>query len=352
LPEDLMTHDSNHIRRRERHQTPSAPFEAAGLAPRSATVLVVEDSPTIRTQIVGLLETFDIFTSVQVASDGFEGLASMLRSPPDLVLCDLRMQRCDGMEFLRLRGARENLKRIPVIVLSDTDDSESKVEALKQGAIDFVSKRASSAELAARLAVHLRLKRMYDELVEKSAELARVCRTDALTGLCNRRALRESLESELVRFQRYGRPFSLLMVDVDHFKQLNDLNGHQAGDAVLVRLGAVLSGALRRNDIVGRYGGEEIAIILPETGTAEAARTAERLRSMVALEAFQWESHCMRVTISTGVATAGPNTTTCDDLVRDADRALYQAKHAGRNRVVVSPFGTPALIDQPPTPNT
>jgi diguanylate cyclase len=142
------------------------------------------------------------------------------------------------------------------------------------------------------------------------------------------------------------------MIDVDYFKRLNDTHGHQAGDAVLVRLSTVLLDHLRRNDIVGRYGGEEIAVLLPETGTAGAARTAERLRSAVEREIFEWDGHPVRVTISLGVATIASSTSHGDELVRDADRALYQAKQGGRNRAMVSPPSAPAPVEQTSTPTT
>jgi two-component system cell cycle response regulator len=302
-----------------------------------ASVLVIDDSPAICAALTHTLGTLNMFDRIETVSDGFAAYQALVSRSFDVVLCDLNMPRCDGIGFLRLRAANAALRGLPVIVLTGSTDNESKIAALELGACDYVGKAAAPAELAARLAVHLRLKQTHDELMRKTAELERLCNTDPLTGLANRRSLRESLDAELSRCARYGRTVSFAMLDVDRFKQLNDTYGHQAGDHVLIRLGALLADSVRKNDTVGRYGGEEIAVVLPETGLHGAGVLSERIRRSIADQHFAWEGETIKVTASIGVASIGiGQAETADALIRSADRALYRAKSAGRDRVVMA----------------
>jgi diguanylate cyclase (GGDEF)-like protein len=310
---------------------------AQRILPRKASVLVVDDSPAICAALRHTLGTLNMFDRIETASDGFAAYQALVGRSFDMVLCDLNMPRCDGIGFLRLRAANAALHGLPVIVLTGSTDNDSKIAALELGACDYVGKAAAPAELAARLAVHLRLKQTHDDLMRKTAELERLCNTDPLTGLANRRSLRESLDAELSRCTRYGRTVSFAMLDVDRFKQLNDTYGHPAGDHVLIRLGALLADSVRKNDIVGRYGGEEIAIVLPETGLHGAGVLAERIRRSIADQRIVWEGESISVTASIGVASIGVGQAeTADALIRSADRALYRAKSAGRDRVVMA----------------
>ena len=307
------------------------------MMPRGASVLVVDDSPAICAALRHTLGMLGMFDRIETASDGFAAYQALVASRFDVVLCDLNMPRCDGIGFLRLRAANAALHGLPVIMRTGSTDNDSKISALELGACDYVGKAAAPAELAARLTVHLRLKQTHDDLMRKTAELERLCNTDPLTGLANRRSLREALDAELTRSARYGRTLSFAMLDVDRFKHLNDSYGHPAGDHVLIRLGALLSESVRKNDIVGRYGGEEIAMVLPETGLHGAGILAERIRRSISEQRFMWEGELLNVTASIGVATIGVGQAeTADALIRAADRALYRAKTAGRDRVVLA----------------
>lgn len=165
-------------------------------------------------------------------------------------------------------------------------------------------------------------------------ELERQARTDYLTGLINRRYFIDHCQQELTRTLRYGHPLSLLMLDIDHFKKVNDTYGHLAGDQVLQALAACCQAQLREVDIAGRIGGEEFTILLPETDAGEACEVAERLRQMLAdLGVAQSDGPPIRFTVSIGVACVGAATNTIDQLLQHADEALYQAKNNGRNRV-------------------
>jgi diguanylate cyclase (GGDEF)-like protein len=175
-------------------------------------------------------------------------------------------------------------------------------------------------------------------LRELSDRLQALSATDALTGLPNRRALDERLEGELGRAQRHGTPLAAVMIDLDHFKRLNDQHGHQAGDAVLRHVARVLDSEKRRGDIIARYGGEEFAAILPHADAVAAEKWAERVRSRMSTTAIDLGGSLLRVTASFGVAAVpgGTRSAQATDLLLAADRALYAAKNAGRNRVIVA----------------
>jgi diguanylate cyclase (GGDEF)-like protein len=181
------------------------------------------------------------------------------------------------------------------------------------------------------------------ELAEANARLAQLAVTDGLTGLYNHRHLHERLALEVERSQRSGLPLSLLMIDVDHFKQFNDTFGHPAGDEVLRQLARVLNDTRRANDVVARYGGEEFAVILVDTAKFTAAKVAERVRERIAAHDFtEAAQKAGRISVSVGVATFPDDGADAEGLVRAADTALYAAKRAGRNRVVLA-TDTPAV---------
>ncbi|MFO0628230.1 MAG: GGDEF domain-containing protein [Polyangiales bacterium] len=167
-------------------------------------------------------------------------------------------------------------------------------------------------------------------------EIYRLVATDGLTGLSNRRAFEDALGREFSRSTRYGRAMSVLMIDVDHFKRVNDVHGHLAGDAALRQVGAALRGSIRRDDLAGRMGGEEFAVLLPEIDHADALRVAEKLRVCVRERRIAYEGASIPLTISVGVATRAERDKQPTDLLRRADEALYAAKRAGRDRVVGS----------------
>lgn len=165
-------------------------------------------------------------------------------------------------------------------------------------------------------------------------EIYRLVTTDGLTGLCNRRAFNESLAREVGRSARYGRPLSVVMLDIDHFKSINDSYGHLAGDAALRQLGAVLRANLRREDIVGRLGGEEFSVILPEIDLAGARLVADKVRRLVASQGFQYEGAAMKLTVSAGVVAREAHEHDPEELMRRGDALLYAAKRGGRNRTM------------------
>jgi diguanylate cyclase (GGDEF)-like protein len=275
--------------------------------------------------------------------DGKEAIRKVRTEPPDLVLLDMVLPDMDGLEVLRIVKARSEEHFVPVIILSVKADLDSKVAGLRIGADDFLAKPFAEAELLARCAAMLRIKRLQDELRVTQKKLEEQSITDGLTGLRNRRFFDERLHEEFGRAQRYSDPVSLIMLDLDHFKRVNDRWGHQAGDLVLRESAGLIRASLRDPDIPARYGGEEFAVILPKTHVQGALAVAERVWRAIGGMIFRLpgaegevapSAVEVRITVSIGVAFfPSKDITSAQLLVKYADEALYQAKHSGRNSI-------------------
>ncbi len=298
------------------------------------TILIIDDSDEVRSQIALELERAVLFDRILQASDGIEAFKLLLASKIDLILCDLEMPRIDGFKLLGMITGHEALRDIPVIMLTGHGDRELKIKLLGQGASDYVTKPFDGGELIARVKVQLKIKRLQDELKKSNTMLKHLSNTDPLTLVYNRRFMTEMLGKELQRADRKGGYLSMVMLDIDHFKPVNDQYGHQNGDQVLVTVAELSRIGLRSYDFVARYGGEEFVLILPETGHKDALKIAERLRDRIQLHPFKNELSGLKITVSMGVATYPVDLiTTVADLIRGADEAMYRAKAAGRNRV-------------------
>lgn len=305
----------------------------------SATILVIDDSDIIREQIVNVLKETGLFPEIYEAADGLAGFKILINNPVTLVLCDIEMPRMDGFKFISLLQTREELRGLPVILLTGREDRDCKIKGLEQGACDYVTKPFDAGELVARVKVQLKIKALQEELIKSNMLLKELSDTDPLTHLYNRRYLMESLEREVGRTTRKHEHLSLVMMDIDHFKKINDTFGHQEGDRVLVELAAFIRGFIRRYDIAARYGGEEFVVVLPETTLEHACALAERFRMGVQDIVFDGKLSGLTLTISLGVATFPAAGVDCvDSLFRQADEALYKAKMRGRNRVEVMPL--------------
>jgi diguanylate cyclase (GGDEF)-like protein len=293
-----------------------------------ACVLAVDDSPEVLALLKARLkpEAIELVTAASYA----EGLALALQLSPDLILLDVEMPEHSGLDLCRRLKAEPATANIPVIFLTASTNVDTKVHGFDLGAIDYVTKPFHPAELRARVRAALRMKRAQDLLTQKA-------QVDALTGLHNRAFLDELLAAAVMRATRNGRPLSLVMMDLDHFKSLNDTYGHPFGDLVLQRVGDLLSRSTRPGDTACRYGGEELAIVLSETDTEGACAVAERIRGQLQLLDLSPRGKPVIVTASFGVAEARY---ACDGedlraagLVAAADAALYVAKNDGRNCV-------------------
>jgi len=310
--------------------------------PTPSKILVVDDSRTQLEWLVQVLrkEGYDITE----ARDGKEAIRQVRAAPPDLVLLDMVLPDMDGLEVLRFVKARSEDSFIPVIILSVKSDLDSKVTGLRIGADDFLAKPFAEAEILARCAAMLRIKHLQERLHEMQRKLEEQSITDALTSLKNRRFFDERLHEEFRRAQRYGDYLSLIMIDLDHFKQVNDRFGHPAGDTVLREAAALIRASIRDPDICTRYGGEEFAVILPKTHMSGALAVAERIwRALGAKEyvlgtgapgADAPAPQTIQITASLGLAFyPSKDITTGELLLRFSDEALYQAKRAGRNTI-------------------
>jgi two-component system, cell cycle response regulator len=316
---------------RPSHKRPAAPGEAPG---ETALILVVDDNPD-NLEIISTRLRFRGY-DVAVAERGETAISMVRDEQPDLILLDIMMPDLDGYEVARRIRAQQDLAYIPIIVVTARDSTEDKVTGLDAGADDYLTKPINFPELEARVRSMLRIKRLQDQLEEKNRELEQLSISDGLTGLYNHRHLHEILAEEYERSRRTREPVSLVMFDLDRFKEVNDTHGHQAGDRVLVELAAILRESAREIDKLGRYGGEEFMAILPDSDPAAAATFAQRVREMVERQRFEIQKEApLHMTISAGFATyPHDGADNPRRLVHQADLALYSAKNSGRNRVV------------------
>jgi diguanylate cyclase (GGDEF)-like protein len=300
-----------------------------------ATILIIEDSASQRAEVRTALRQSGLFQRILEAGDGLRGLKLLLSEPVDLVLCDLELPGLDGEKLLRMSHSAHG-RQIPFLVLTAVTDHERKARLLRDGACDTITKPFHTVDLIARIELHLKLQRLQRELIEKNKQLKELSTTDPLTGLRNRRFVTEMLSLEFQRALRYGTGLTILMADLDHFKQVNDRYGHVAGDKVLAMVGKRLQDRLRASDVGSRYGGEEFMVILSHVNTEGGVVFAERWRADVEETPIELEGGTtVRITLSLGVASFLPTFGNTGALVAAADSALYRAKELGRNQVAV-----------------
>jgi two-component system, cell cycle response regulator len=251
----------------------------------------------------------------------------------DLLICDRRLPDGDGLELCEEAKEHTGARFRYVIVLSGDDDESSKLQGFDRGADDYMSKPFSVPELIARVRAGLRIVELQKALIASNQRLEKLSRTDELTSLANRRHFQEEFCRAYEHAERYGRPLSLAMIDVDHFKTINDEHGHETGDLVLERVAAVLRENVRSSDFVARIGGEEFAMILPETQLHEAVVVSEKIRRAIA---EQNADDTPRATVSVGVSSL-PHSHFISrrEMLRSSDLALYRAKERGRDRVEI-----------------
>jgi len=296
----------------------------------TANVLIADDSIIIRAIVRAGLEHAGY--RVLEAVDGLDALERCRRDPPDVILLDIEMPKLDGFQVLAALKGDAALQDIPVVFLTGRSGTTDVVAALRAGAHDYLKKPFDQVELTARVGSAVHVKKLQDQLRQRNAELDQMSRTDVLTGLYNRRHLDEDLERELVNADRHHDPLGVLLLDIVHFKHVNDTFGHPAGDLVLRAFADVLRSQLRANDIVGRWGGEEFLVIMPRTGLAGALEVAERLRLAVAGSIVSAGAHTISVTISGGCVLGTDKE--AGATLQLVDTCLYAAKVSGRNRIV------------------
>jgi two-component system, cell cycle response regulator len=294
------------------------------------TVLIADDSLVVRAVVRSGLEEEGYH--VTEAEDGTAALVQCRQSAPDVILLDVEMPGLTGHQVLAELKRDDALKDIPVVFLTGRTSMDDVLTALRGGAHDYLKKPFEAAELVARVGAAAKVKKLQDRLRERNDDLERVSRTDMLTGLNNRRHMDEELTRQHSIARRGQSELGVILLDIDHFKHVNDTYGHAAGDQVLCEFAQRLLGQLRAGDIAGRWGGEEFLVILPNTGLDGTRQVAERICAATAATPIATEGNRITVTVSGGCAigpAAGP-----DVLVSIADTQMYQAKQAGRNRIV------------------
>ena len=306
-------------------------FDAELVTPAGAQgrILVVDDDPFSARLIDSVLRAAAFTSSFVCEPD--KAFQTILQERPDLIILDVVMPGMDGFRLCQRVRAHPGLQFVPIIFVTRKDDVEQRVRGLQVGGNDYVSKPFEPQELVARVRSHL----------QRMAELRELAVRDGLTRCYNNKYFKMRLEQEMARARRYSSALTLGMLDVDHFKRINDGYGHPAGDAVLVHLASILTASVRSTDVVARYGGEEFGFLLVEASAEEASIIVERMRERVArhrfeVPALQGDVIKLGCTVSIGLSACKPDDTTFL-LLQRADGALYEAKNAGRNRVWVAP---------------
>ena len=310
------------------------------------TVLLVEDEPTTRMMTEALLRNL-LGCTVHTATNGRDALALALQVMPQIVISDWLMPVMDGIEFCRALRATDWGQSMYVIMLTGVETEEKVVEAFEAGVDDYITKPINHRALNARMraALHYvklleswehdraQLKQFAAELAVSNRRLEHAAMTDLLTGLPNRRAGMQALAKAWSVSMRTGQPVAALMIDVDHFKSINDSYGHAIGDRVLQEIARVIQAAARKHDNVSRVGGEEFLLVCQDAEQQMALVVAERLRKLIKALRIDLGKDVIQLTASIGVATREPAFAEADDMVQNADKALYAAKKAGRDRV-------------------
>ena len=297
---------------------------------RDIHILIVDDDPGIQENILEYIREAG-YTS-HVASSAEDALSMLGQNTYRVVITDIKLPKMGGLQLTQ-KIKKDSLS--DVIVMTGYTDDYSYEEAINMGASDFVIKPVRLDELLLRLKRVLKEQQMAEERARMLEKLQELATTDGLTKLYNSRSFYTQLELEVDRTNRYKHPLSLLLLDIDHFKDYNDTYGHLEGDKVLVHFGQIIKSCLRANDSAYRYGGEEFTVILPETGGGEAKTVAQRIRLALEAETFSpSKAEPVTITISIGVTQYSAKEE-LSTFIQRADQAMYLSKQNGRNRVSV-----------------
>ncbi len=292
--------------------------------PESMTVLIVDDT---RANILVLQRALtNNGYNISVAFDGEMALDLTPKLKPDLILLDVMMPGLNGFEVCKLLKDNPEVSDIPVIFITAMGMPKDVLAGFESGAVDYITKPFNLQEVCARVKTHLTLSAAIKKLIQDSE-------TDSLTGLFNRRTLFKKIEHEALRFKRNEKPFSLLFADIDFFKKINDTYGHAAGDDVLINISNILNTEKREVDQVGRWGGEEFLLLLPETNIEGAVQHGNKIRELISAKPIIHEEQEINITMSFGVSEYTKDIN-IEKIIDQADQRLYLAKNSGRNKVV------------------
>jgi diguanylate cyclase (GGDEF)-like protein len=291
---------------------------------QDVTILIVDDEMSIRRLMALLLKDFG---TIEMAGSGKEALEKVNTLKPDLIILDVQMPEMNGYEVCKTIKGNDKTSSIPVVFLTANSSNEDEEYGLEIGATDFIRKPVSPRIVSARVSNILNLQ-------QATRKLELIASTDPLTGAFNRRHLDLVGINELSRSKRYNSSFKILMLDIDHFKAVNDSYGHDIGDEALIETVTVIKKNIRGEDLLFRLGGEEFVVMLPETAKLTAFNAAERIRIAISEIVIQTPMAPLSFTISIGIAGNTQADEDIDVILKRADEALYQAKSSGRNRVI------------------
>ena len=307
--------------------------EAIADTGRQGRILVVDDRPASNDRITGVLATEH---TVELETNPNQALFRAAEGNYDLVIISLAMENFDGLRLCSQVRSLDRTRNVPILAITDNNDNARMARGLEIGINDYLTRPIDKNELLARARTQVRKKRYAERLRENVQQSIEMAITDALTGLFNRYYMESHLTALLEQSVARRKSLTVLMVDIDYFKSINDSHGHDAGDDVLRQLATRVRKSIRGIDLACRYGGEEFVIVMPETDMAVATIVAERLRRRIAAEPFtiQQGAHQIESTISIGIATLDAADDNVAKMLKRADQALYRAKRDGRNRVV------------------
>ncbi|MFW6086870.1 MAG: diguanylate cyclase [Myxococcota bacterium] len=300
--------------------------DAAGEGRQLPKVLVVDDDEFSAALIDHTLRNAGFMSSH--CQDPAQAIERVAQELPDLIILDVMMPEMDGFELCRRVRRHPAMRFTPILFVTRRGDVEQRVKGLEAGADDYIAKPFEPAELVARVRSHL----------QRLSALREMAIRDGLTRCYNHKFLKMRLEQEMARARRYDQSLSVAMLDIDHFKEVNDEHGHGAGDQVLVHLADVIHAAVRSTDVVARYGGEEFTVLMVHAGAAEATLVGNRIRERIAAHRFEVGPEVEALpslTVSVGIAEWTPDDTVAS-LIERADQALYEVKRTGRNAVRVA----------------
>jgi diguanylate cyclase (GGDEF)-like protein len=291
------------------------------------TVMVIEDHPDQRDLLAIVLQREGY--KVVTAANGIEAIEKLAVEKVQIALSDIMMPKMDGFELIKRIRGNPALKNIYLILITARIQEGDRVRGLDLGADDYITKPFSFSELLARIRVGSRV-------VQYQQHLEYQTQVDSLTGLFNRRAFENKIGEEFERSKRYHSPLSLLILDIDNFKLINDTYGHHGGDAALVKISETFREKTRQSDFPARYGGEEFVLVLPETDQESALQAATKIHEAIRSSAFGTTARPFRLTVSIGVSSTSIKFYSAwDELLRDADQALYIAKNSGKDRIEI-----------------
>jgi diguanylate cyclase (GGDEF)-like protein len=302
------------------------------------SILLIDENLNNLKFLAGMLMKagYDVFAF----SDSGDALEFYLENSSDIILMDIRIPETISHEICRVFKRDVRTQDIPVIFISALDDTENKIKGFEAGCVDYITKPFNEKEVLARVKIHIRLKRAREKLKAALIKLRKAYRdleiaakTDSLTQLPNRRDILEKIHHEMLRSERTGRPFSLILCDIDDFKQFNDKHGHDFGDMVLIKVAEIIRHRLRSTDCGARWGGEEFLILLPETELEGAEAVAHAIRNNLMNLGMTHRGFSLTVQMTFGVIAAN-GSRTIDDCIKLADNALYKGKNSGKNCIV------------------